>query len=162
AWADARDGPCGRRRPAPGILPGHHPRRRATLTADRQPAGPLADRGRPPAPRHDPDGPRAAHPGDARGIRLPAGSAGFQVRGARAARRDVMAKILIVDDEPEIVRGLEDNLRFEGYQTASAANGEEALALALSGAPDLILLDVMMPRMSGWDVCRALREKGIE
>ena len=73
-----------------------------------------------------------------------------------------MAKILIVDDEPEIVRGLEDNLRFEGYQTAAAANGEDALALALSGAPDLILLDVMMPRMSGWDVCRALREKGID
>ena len=73
-----------------------------------------------------------------------------------------MAKILIVDDEPEIVRGLEDNLRFEGYQTASAANGEEALSLALSGAPDLVLLDVMMPRMSGWDVCRALREKGID
>jgi DNA-binding response OmpR family regulator len=73
-----------------------------------------------------------------------------------------MAKILIVDDEPEIVRGLEDNLRFEGYQTASAANGEEALSLALSGAPDLVLLDVMMPRMSGWDVCRALREKGVD
>src|SRR5213594_3579280 len=73
-----------------------------------------------------------------------------------------MARILIVDDEPEIVRGLEDNLRFEGYQTASAANGEEALALAQSAAPDLILLDVMMPRMSGWDVCRALREKGVE
>ena len=73
-----------------------------------------------------------------------------------------MAKILIVDDEPEIVRGLEDNLRFEGYQTASAANGEEALVLALRGAPDLILLDVMMPRMSGWEVCRALRDKGID
>jgi two-component system alkaline phosphatase synthesis response regulator PhoP len=73
-----------------------------------------------------------------------------------------MAKILIVDDEPEIVRGLEDNLRFEGYQTASASNGEDALALAQSGAPDLIILDVMMPRMSGWDVCRALRAKGIE
>src|SRR5437899_5264607 len=73
-----------------------------------------------------------------------------------------MAKILIVDDEPEIVRGLEDNLRFEGYQTASAANGEDALALALSGAPDLILLDVMMPRMSGWEVCRALRAKGVD
>ena len=43
------------------------------------------------------------------------------------------------------MRGLEDNLRFEGYQTASAANGEEALSLALSGAPDLVLLDVMMP-----------------
>jgi two-component system alkaline phosphatase synthesis response regulator PhoP len=73
-----------------------------------------------------------------------------------------MARILIVDDEPEMVRGLEDNLRFEGYQTASATNGQDAVALAQSGAPDLILLDVMMPRMSGWDVCRALREKGIE
>ena len=73
-----------------------------------------------------------------------------------------MARILIVDDEPEIVRGLEDNLRFEGYQTASATNGQDALALAQSDAPDLILLDIMMPRMSGWDVCRALREKGIE
>jgi len=73
-----------------------------------------------------------------------------------------MARILIVDDEPEIVRGLEDNLRFEGYQTAAATNGQDALALAQSDAPDLILLDIMMPRMSGWDVCRALREKGIE
>jgi len=73
-----------------------------------------------------------------------------------------MARILIVDDEPEIVRGLEDNLRFEGYQTAAATNGENAVALALSDAPDLILLDIMMPRMSGWDVCRALRNKGIE
>jgi DNA-binding response OmpR family regulator len=73
-----------------------------------------------------------------------------------------MPRILIVDDEPEIVRGLEDNLQFEGYQTQSAANGEDALALAVSGAPDLILLDVMMPRMSGWDVCRRLREKGID
>ena len=73
-----------------------------------------------------------------------------------------MARILSVDDEPEIVRGLEDNLRFEGYQTAAATNGENALALALSDAPDLILLDIMMPRMSGWDVCRALRNKGIE
>ncbi|HKC97970.1 MAG TPA: response regulator, partial [Methylomirabilota bacterium] len=73
-----------------------------------------------------------------------------------------MAKILIVDDEPEIVRGLEDNLRFEGYQTASASDGQQALTLAQSGVPDLILLDVMMPRMSGWDVCRALRAKGID
>jgi DNA-binding response OmpR family regulator len=72
-----------------------------------------------------------------------------------------MPRILIVDDEPEMVRGLEDNLRFEGHQTVSAPNGEDALALARSCAPDLILLDVMMPRMSGWDVCRALREKGI-
>ena len=73
-----------------------------------------------------------------------------------------MANILIVDDEPEIVRGLEDNLRFDGYATLSAGNGADALALAAREAPDLILLDVMMPRMSGWDVCRRLREKGID
>jgi two-component system alkaline phosphatase synthesis response regulator PhoP len=73
-----------------------------------------------------------------------------------------MPRILIVDDEREIVRGLEDNLRFEGYQTVSAANGEDAIALALSVAPDLILLDITMPRMSGWDVCRALRDKGVD
>ncbi|MBI3637728.1 MAG: response regulator transcription factor [Candidatus Rokubacteria bacterium] len=73
-----------------------------------------------------------------------------------------MALILIADDEPEIVRGLEDNLRFEGYRTAAAADGEEALRLALEQAPDLVLLDVMMPKMSGWDVCRELRRRGRE
>jgi len=73
-----------------------------------------------------------------------------------------VARILIADDEPEIVRGLEDNLRFEGYQTVSATNGQDAIALALSDAPDLVLLDIMMPRMSGWDVCRELRRRGVD
>ncbi|MBI2217012.1 MAG: response regulator transcription factor [Candidatus Rokubacteria bacterium] len=73
-----------------------------------------------------------------------------------------MPRILIVDDEPEIVRGLEDNLRFEGYETLTATNGADALALAASAAPDLVVLDIMMPVMSGWDVCRELRKKGIE
>ncbi len=73
-----------------------------------------------------------------------------------------MRKILIVDDEPEIVRGLEDNLRFEGYQTCAATDGEAALALAGREAPDLVLLDLMMPKMSGWEVCRALRAQGID
>ncbi len=73
-----------------------------------------------------------------------------------------MPRILIVDDEPEIVRGLEDNLRYEGYQTFSAPDGEQALALASREAPDLIVLDLMMPRLSGWDVCRALRARGID
>jgi DNA-binding response OmpR family regulator len=73
-----------------------------------------------------------------------------------------MPKILIVDDEPAIVRGLEDNLRFEGYETISATTGEDGLARAAREAPDLVLLDVMMPRMSGWDVCRELRKKGID
>jgi DNA-binding response OmpR family regulator len=73
-----------------------------------------------------------------------------------------MSRILIVDDEPEIVRGLEDNLRFEGYQTATATDGHQALAVAAREAPDLILLDIMMPGLSGWDVCRELRGKGID
>ena len=73
-----------------------------------------------------------------------------------------MSRILIVDDEPEIVRGLEDNLRFEGYETFAAADGREALAAAAREAPDLILLDIMMPGLSGWDVCRELRSKGID
>jgi DNA-binding response OmpR family regulator len=71
-------------------------------------------------------------------------------------------RILIVDDEPEMVRGLEDNLRFEGYQTIAAGSGTRGLSLALSEAPDLILLDVMMPGMSGWDVCRQLRARGLD
>jgi DNA-binding response OmpR family regulator len=73
-----------------------------------------------------------------------------------------VARILIVDDEPEMVRGLEDNLRFEGYQTLSATNGTDGLALALREGPDLVLLDIMMPRMSGWDVLRGLRAKQID
>jgi DNA-binding response OmpR family regulator len=73
-----------------------------------------------------------------------------------------MPRILIVDDEPEMVRGLQDNLRFEGYQTLAATNGDEALAVAAAEALDLILLDIMMPRTSGWDVCRELRRRGID
>jgi len=69
---------------------------------------------------------------------------------------------LIVDDEPEMIRGLVDNLRFEGYQTITAGDGERGLALALSEAPDLIVLDLMMPGLSGWDVCRTLRQKGLD
>ena len=73
-----------------------------------------------------------------------------------------MPRILIVDDEPEMLRGLEDNLRFEGYQTITAGDGKQGLALTLSEAPDLIVLDVMMPGMSGWDLCRELRRRGLD
>jgi two-component system alkaline phosphatase synthesis response regulator PhoP len=73
-----------------------------------------------------------------------------------------VARILVVDDEPAIVRGLEDNLRFEGYETLGATTPEEGLARALGDAPDLILLDIMMPRMSGWEVCQAVRARGID
>jgi DNA-binding response OmpR family regulator len=73
-----------------------------------------------------------------------------------------MPRILIVDDEPSIVRGLQDNLRFEGYETLTATSGQEGLARALGEAPDLVLLDVMMPTVSGWDVCRQLRQHGVD
>jgi len=73
-----------------------------------------------------------------------------------------MPRILIVDDEPEMVRGIQDNLRFEGYDTSAAYDGEEALRRATADAPDLVLLDVMMPKVSGWDVCRELRRRGID
>jgi two-component system alkaline phosphatase synthesis response regulator PhoP len=73
-----------------------------------------------------------------------------------------MPRILIVDDEPEMVRGLEDNLRFEGYQTLSARDGRRGLELAVSEAPDLVVLDLMLPGMSGWDVCREIRRRGLD
>lgn len=72
-----------------------------------------------------------------------------------------MAKILIADDEPSMLIGLNDNLSFEGYETVSAKNGEEALAIASKENFDLIILDVMMPKISGFDVCKSLRKRGI-
>jgi len=67
------------------------------------------------------------------------------------------AKILVVDDIPQNVKLLADLLGVKGYLVATASNGEEALAKVVSEKPDLILLDVMMPGMSGYDVCRRLR-----
>ncbi len=72
-----------------------------------------------------------------------------------------MAHILVIEDEPDMRRGLVDNLQFEGYTTAEAANGSDGLALILSAPSDLILLDVMMPGMNGFDVCRTARGKGV-
>ena len=70
-----------------------------------------------------------------------------------------MVKILIVEDEPNMVAGLRDNFEFEGYQVITAADGVAGLDRALSESPNLIILDVMMPRMSGLDVCKQLKSK---
>lgn len=67
--------------------------------------------------------------------------------------------ILIVDDEQAIVNILKYNLEKQGYETISAEDGEEAVDKALKYNPDLILLDVMLPKMDGFDVCRAIRKK---
>jgi two-component system alkaline phosphatase synthesis response regulator PhoP len=70
-----------------------------------------------------------------------------------------MPKILIVEDEPGMVAGLRDNFEFEGYQVLSAVDGVSGLERALADSPDLVILDVMMPRMSGLDVCKQLKSK---
>ena len=70
-----------------------------------------------------------------------------------------MAKILIVEDEPNMVAGLRDNFEYEGYQVITAPDGAAGLERALNDSPDLVVLDVMMPRMSGLDVCKQLKAK---
>jgi DNA-binding response OmpR family regulator len=70
-----------------------------------------------------------------------------------------MAKILIIEDEPNMVAGLRDNFEFEGYEVVAAYDGVEGLDRALKESPDLVLLDVMMPKMSGLDVCKQLKTK---
>ena len=69
-------------------------------------------------------------------------------------------KILIVEDEKNIVDILSFNLSKEGYNTLEAYDGESGLQLALEQDPDLILLDLMLPKMNGFDVCRSVRDAG--
>ena len=69
-------------------------------------------------------------------------------------------KILIVEDERAIVEILKFNLAREGYETLEALDGEAGLQLGLTGDPDLILLDVMLPKMNGFDICAKLRDTG--
>src|SRR5580693_6410291 len=68
-------------------------------------------------------------------------------------------KILVVEDEPAMVAGLRDNFEFVGYEVITARDGVEGLQRALDESPDLVVLDVMMPRMSGLEVCKQLRAK---
>jgi two-component system alkaline phosphatase synthesis response regulator PhoP len=70
-----------------------------------------------------------------------------------------MKRILVIEDEPQMLLGLRDNLELEGYEVQTAADGEEGLARAASFSPDLVILDVMLPRKGGFDVCRELRAR---
>ena len=72
-----------------------------------------------------------------------------------------MHKILIVDDKPAIVDLIKINLELEGFETVSCHSGKEALKLAQSANPDLILLDIMMPDMDGFEVCKAIQDLNI-
>ncbi|MBI5150689.1 MAG: response regulator transcription factor [Candidatus Omnitrophica bacterium] len=71
-----------------------------------------------------------------------------------------MNKILIVEDDVNIATGLEDNLKMEGFRPVLAHDGEEALKKVKAERPDLIILDIMLPKLSGLEVCRRLKEQG--
>ncbi|MBN1791765.1 MAG: response regulator transcription factor [Bacteroidales bacterium] len=73
-----------------------------------------------------------------------------------------MKKILIVEDELNMVQGLKDNLEFEGYEVDAAMEGSSGLQKVLQGKYDLILLDVMLPEVSGFDICKAARKAGVD
>src|SRR5438045_3833068 len=71
-------------------------------------------------------------------------------------------RILVIEDEPELRLILRDNLKVEGYEVLFAENGERGLELTLKERPDLLLLDLMLPKMSGYEVCRKIRASGLD
>jgi len=73
-----------------------------------------------------------------------------------------MSRILLVEDDAQMARGLSYNLEAEGYEVVAAADGDEGLKRARSGGFDLVLLDVMLPRLSGFEILKKLRADGIE
>jgi DNA-binding response OmpR family regulator len=72
-----------------------------------------------------------------------------------------MKKILIVEDELNMIKGLKDNLEFEGFETDTAMDGTSGLEKVLQNKYDLIILDVMLPGVSGFDICKAARKEGV-
>jgi len=72
-----------------------------------------------------------------------------------------MERILVIEDEERILMGLEDDLSFEGYEVAAAKDGVQGLAMAKEKAYDLIILDIMLPKLNGFEVCKQLRQAGM-
>lgn len=70
--------------------------------------------------------------------------------------------ILIIEDDPVMLRGLKDNFEFEGYQVQTASDGDAGLKMALALQPALIVLDLMLPKVNGYEICRFLREEKLE
>ncbi len=71
-------------------------------------------------------------------------------------------RILVIEDEAAIMLGLEENLRYAGYEVLKATDGPEGCEAALREKPDAVLLDIMLPGLSGFEVCRQLRDKGLQ
>jgi two-component system alkaline phosphatase synthesis response regulator PhoP len=76
--------------------------------------------------------------------------------------KDRKQTVLVVEDDEAIALGLEENLKYAGYEVLCAADGPNGLRLALERKPELIILDLMLPGMSGYEVCRELRDKGMQ
>ena len=72
------------------------------------------------------------------------------------------SRILIIEDDPALLRGLKDNFAGRGCTVDSATDGDQGLEMALRGNHDLLLLDIMLPKVNGYEICRALREHGLE
>jgi DNA-binding response OmpR family regulator len=72
-----------------------------------------------------------------------------------------VSRVLVVEDDPAILRGLADNLALESYEVLTATDGEAANRLVGESRPDLIVLDLMLPKLSGYELCRKLRAEGV-
>lgn len=73
-----------------------------------------------------------------------------------------METILIVEDDPAMLTGLKDNFAYKGYKVLTADDGEKGLDAALSARPDVIILDIMLPKINGYEICRLLRQEGLD
>jgi DNA-binding response OmpR family regulator len=73
-----------------------------------------------------------------------------------------METILIVEDDATMLRGLKDNFEFKGHRVLTAADGETGLNSALNNKPDLIILDIMLPKINGYEICRLIRKEKLD
>ncbi len=90
------------------------------------------------------------------------GSSGAKAKNSNRRRDDKAEKILIIEDDRAILAGLERNLRYEGFDVSAASDGEKGLELAFDGSQDLIILDIMLPKVSGFEICRLLKQNKVD
>src|SRR4030042_46973 len=73
-----------------------------------------------------------------------------------------METVLIIEDDSSMLRGLKDNFAYAGYGVLTAADGEKGLNAALDAKPDLIILDIMLPKINGYEICRLIRKEKLD